>query len=307
MYLVDFFKNLFKKNNIGTIIWMILNIVLICGAFGLTAAGLYDATDNEILESVLIGLGAYIISIAIALSPVGEIIMRWQNGCRKIRDSAVLERIQPIFEEVYKKAKEKNPELPDNIKLYMSDDRSPNAFALGRHTVCITRGLLDLTDNEIKGILGHEFGHLAHKDTDTLLAITIGNLIVSIIFVVWRFIFNFIARFVNFSIGLASRTIAPIIAGFITRVFIDFLLVMAMKLWTKLGVLICMASSRANEYLADKYSFELGFGDNLCNALRKLSNLSVSADGIWAALSSSHPPMDERISRLNELLREGVY
>lgn len=306
MYLFDFFKNLFTKNNIGTAIWMILNTVLICAGFGLSAAGIYG-DDQSVVIAVILGLVAYILSITIALSPLGEAIMRLQNGCRKVDDPVFSARIQPLFNEVYAKAKMQNPELPDDIKLYMSDDASPNAFALGRHTVCVTRGLLAMSDSDIKGILGHEFGHLAHKDTDTILVISVGNLIVSIIFTVWRFIFNVVARILNFCIGLASDSLGALIAGIITRVFIDFLLVVAMKLWTKLGVLICMASSRANEYMADKYSYELGYGYDLCMALRRLEGLSYESEGIWAALSSSHPATGDRISCLNDLIRGITY
>lgn len=306
MYLVDFFKNLFKKNNIGTIIWMSFNIVFICAAFGFVAVGLYDSGAGGTVVAIILGLAAYALSIAIALSPVGETIMRWQNGCHKVEDSVILARIQPIFEEVYLNAKKKNPELPENVKLYMSEDSTPNAFAMGRHTVCFTKGLLSMSDSDIRGILGHEFGHLAHKDTDTLLVMTIGNLIVSIIFAVWRLIFSIYAKFTNIIIGIVSHSWGAVIAGMITRIFIDFVLVAAMTLWTKLGVVICMTSSRANEYLADKYSFELGYGYELCNALRRLDG-SSRAKGLWAALSSSHPATIERINKLNELIRGEVY
>lgn len=73
MYIVDFFKNLFKKNNIGTVIWMILNVIIICLVFvffsGATTAG-------DVVISIFVGLLAYVSSVAIALSPVGETIMR---------------------------------------------------------------------------------------------------------------------------------------------------------------------------------------------------------------------------------------
>lgn len=303
MYIVDFFKNLLKKNNVGTVIWMVLNVIIICLVFVLLS-GATNATD--IILSVFVGLLAYIASVAIALSPAGETIMRWQNGCHKVDDSVILARIQPIFEEVYSNAKKQNPEFPENIKLYMSEDNEPNAFAMGRHTVCVTKGLLSMNDSDIKGILGHEFGHLAHKDTDTLLVMTIGNLIVSIIFAAWRLFFNIFARIMNIIMGIASQSWGALIAGAITRIFIDFLLVAGMTLWTKLGVVICMASSRANEYLADKYSFELGYGYDLCNALRKMDGLSHSK-GLWAALSSSHPATIERINKLNQLIRGEIY
>jgi heat shock protein HtpX len=304
MYIVDFFKNLFKKNNIGTIIWMVLNIVLICGIFTYVQINTAQSADAaEIAQGIITGLVIYLISILIALSPAGEAVMRFQNGCKKINDPDIAARIQPLFDEVYANAKKLNPELPDNITLYLSDDDSPNAFALGRHTVCVTKGLLSMDGNDIKGILGHEFGHLAHKDTDTLLVMSVGNLIVSVLFAVWRFLFNVFAKIMNFILGIMSRSVGAVVAGFITRIFIDFILVALMAIWTKLGVLICMASSRANEYLADKYSFELGYGNQLAIALQKLSGGSHSSNGVFAALSSSHPATSDRIERLRQLLR----
>ncbi len=299
MYIVDFFKNLFKKNNIGTIIWMILNIAIICTIFIL---GAQPQNIEDAILAGLIGFLVYFISVAIALSPIGEMIMRWQQGCKKIGDPQIIARLEPIFQEVYANAKKLNPEIPNNVKLYINNDASPNAFAMGRHTVCCTRGLLAMSDDDIKGILGHEFGHLAHKDTDTLLVMTVGNLIVSAIFVIWRFMFNLIARVMNIIIGIASDSFGALIAGFLVRIFVDFLLGLAMTIWTKLGVIICMSSSRANEYLADRYSCQLGYGNHLSVALRKLDSSSYSVKGIWAALSSSHPDTQKRLAKINEFL-----
>ncbi|MFQ6860984.1 MAG: M48 family metalloprotease [Beduini sp.] len=45
----------------------------------------------------------------------------------------------------------------------MLDDDGANAFAKGRRTICITREMLNAPVKEIKAVLGHEFGHLAHK------------------------------------------------------------------------------------------------------------------------------------------------
>lgn len=298
MYIVDFFKNLFKKNNIGIIIWMILNISLICFIF-VAVSEAYLAED--IALSILTALGVYLVSIIIALSPIGEAILRWQNGCHKVSDPNILARIQPLFDDVYARAKSKNPELPDNIKLYMSDDETPNAFATGRHTVCFTEGLLVLSDSDIKGILAHEFGHLAHKDTDTLLVMTTGNLIVSAIFTIWRFIFNAFAVIFRFVVGIASNSVGAVIASAITRIFIDFILVAIMNLWTKLGVLICLTSSRANEFLADQYAHELGLGRELANALTVLDG-AAKPKGLWATLNSSHPATPDRVNKLNGLL-----
>lgn len=300
MYIVDFVKNLFKKNNIGILIWLVLNTALMTIILGVCFS---DAFSENVPAFVpyLIGAVVYLITVVISLSPIGEFILRLQNGCRKITRQDYLQRLTPIFEEVYAKAKAVNPELPDNIQFYMSNDKEPNAFATGRRTVCITEGMMGASDAEIKAVLGHEFGHLAHKDTDAILIVSVGNLIVSAIFVIWRVAFNLIARFLNIAISLGSNSLGAAIAGIITRVFIDWVLYIAMRLWTRLGTLLCLHASRKNEYRADEYSLNMGYGYHLCAFLDKLDPSSKSSNGLWAALNSSHPATHDRIAHMQEL------
>ena len=126
-----------------------------------------------------IPLCIYLATISIALSPIGEFIVRFQTGCKKIKDPEVMNRLEPLFYEVYQKAKMQEPLISDSVRLYMNEDESENAFATGRRTICVTRGLLNLPDEAIKATLGHEFGHLAHKDTDRCLLVVLGNTAIS--------------------------------------------------------------------------------------------------------------------------------
>lgn len=300
MYIIDFVKNLIKKNNIGIIIWLVLNTALMTIVLGVCFT---DAFPPEVPGFVpyFIGAVVYLITVVIALSPIGEFILRLQTGCRKIRRQDYLDRLTPIFNEVYSKAKENNPELPDNIQFYMSNEGEPNAFATGRKTVCITEGMMKYSDEEIKAVLGHEFGHLAHKDTDAILVVSVGNLIVSAIFVIWRFVFNLLARFINICVSIGSNSLGAAIAGMITRVCIDWILVLVMKLWTKLGALLCLHASRKNEYKADEYSLNMGYGYTLCSFLDSLDPSTSSTNGLWATLNSSHPATHDRIAHMQEL------
>lgn len=310
MYLVDFFKSLFKKSNLGELIWMIVNTILICSAFGALGYFMVDETIGMAFAFAGIGFVAYFLSIVIALSPFGEWILRFQTGCRKLEDPEILERIQPLFDHAYARAKLLDPGLSDKIKLYINYSKDPNAFACGRNTVCITQGLLAMSDYDILGILGHEFGHLAHKDTDRNQVIIVGNLIVSVIFFLIRIFVKVSVFFTRvmfqFTLGLVTRSLAAHlitwITGALTRLIIDGLLALLMVCWTKLGVWICMATSRADEYLADEYSYRLGYGILLRNALKKLDGNHVKTHDAWAALSSSHPPTPDRVAKLNILL-----
>ncbi len=294
MYVVDFFKNLFKKSNTGLIIWMVLNILLITALF----SGFY--TD---WMGALWGFLIYAASFAIALSPIGEWILRLQSHCKKITDQEVLNRLQPLFDEVYANAKTLNPELNDKIQMFLSDDEEPNAFATGRKTLCVTRGLLNYSDEQIKGVMAHEFGHLAHKDTDNVLVVAVGNLIVTTIFVIVRVVANVMMWIGEFCTAAFSRGWGGVVASIfisISRVVADFLLVLMMRAWTQLGVWLVMATSRRNEYEADAYAHQCGYGPSLSEVLASFGT-GHGKDGLFAALESSHPDNGERVRRLQEM------
>lgn len=296
MYFVDFFKNITKKNNIGVCIWLLLNTVIVSTIL----AGFFsELVNGNMVSAYLLGIAAYIMILAITLSPIGEWILRVQNGCKKITRKEYIERLEPIFREVYAKAKEQNPELPDDIQFYMCEDDTANAFATGRKTVCITEGLMRYPDRHIQAVLAHEFGHLAHKDTDAILIVAVGNLIVSAMFVIYRLIVKIFMLMVSFVFAFISEDAGSTIISIIMRIFIDFLLAVVMQVWTKLGVLICLYSSRKNENLADEYAYNLGYGVELCQFLDHLPPSKTK--GLWAALNSSHPDHDVRISYLQEL------
>lgn len=274
-YITDFAQNLFKKDNIGIIIFLILNTIIVAAIFG----------------SASLGIIVYIASLAIALSPVGEWVLRIQTGAKTIERNDHLNRLEPLFQEVLTKARKLNPSIPEDVKLFMSDDQEPNAFATGRKTVCLTQGLLNYSDAQIKAVFAHELGHLGNKDTDLILLVVIGNFIVTISFILFRVLFNIT--------GIMTSLINKSIGTLITTVLLDGVLVFFMWAWTKLGVALVMHSSRQNEYSADEFAFELGYGDNLCSVLDTFHG--STSKGLWANLASSHPESNTRIARLQGL------
>ena len=297
MYLIDFFKCLVKKNNIGLIIWLVMNSILVT----FILAAVFISLDLPQWLCYVLGFLSYIGSLAVALSPVGEFLLRIQQGCKKVTDPEVLARLEPLFKEVHERSAKITPNMNRNVRFYLSDDEDPNAFATGRNTVCVTRGLLMLSDAEIKAVLAHEFGHLAHKDTDGILVVAVGNFIVSGIFLIYRLIFTVIAWIFRL-VGFLSESAGSAIIGVITKIFVDVILGAAMWCWTKLGVLLCMHTSRKNEFLADKYAYRLGYRAQLCSALIHLSGdgdgSSTKSNGLWASLNASHPDTPSRVEAL---------
>lgn len=299
IYVVDFMIRMTGKSNIPLFIYLILNVVII----GLIASLFFML---PIGWGILAGLLIYTASISIALSPIGEAILRHQTGCRKIQDQLVVDRLEPLFREVYYKAKKADPTISEDIRLFINDDDCPNAFATGRKTVCVTRGLLSMSDEQIKATLGHEFGHLSHKDTDRILVVSIGNTVITAICVLFQIgaiiadvCMQIVAVFTGDDEGFFLSLMSSI-SRFLTLVIIQGF----MKVWTALGVALCMKTSRGNEYLADEFSVNLGYSDGLIALLSSIRG--EKPKGLFANLASSHPHSDDRIARIRSLSNAGI-
>lgn len=300
IYIVDFFKRIVRKSNITVLIYLVLNVLII----GAIMSSMMGDGAGAVIGGFFLGIVLYAISLFIALSPVGEWILRKQTGCKKIKRKEKLEFIEPIFREVYAKAKQLDPSISDDIKLYLNDDKCPNAFATGRKTICVTEGLLHMPEEQIKATLAHEFGHLSHKDTDLILCVSVGNMIVSAFILFIRLIIEF----VHFILVLCSCVVGGsegwLALGVTSLYHLAITAVVSglTWLWTKLGVILVMKASRENEFEADAFSFQCGYGNDLCALLDALpEGGGEKANGLFANLASSHPDTDDRIARMQEM------
>ncbi len=196
-------------------------------------------------------------------------------------------------------------------RLYLIPDMQPNAFATGRNpqngVVAVTQGLLQLMNyDEVKGVIAHELAHIKNRDTLIMaVAATIAGAISAVAHMFYYatlFFGNRDEDAPNPLAALALVIVAPIAA-----------------------MIVQLAISRAREYEADKTGAEIaGTPIGLANALRKLETAAqripnahaqpatahmyivnpLRGGGI-AALFSTHPPVQERVRRL-EAMSSGV-
>jgi heat shock protein HtpX len=265
---------------LGTIIFFILNASLVT---------LILASANfEFLPVVLI---IYVISVIIAFSPLGEWVLCVMVGARKMTRVDMRIRIIPLLELVYNKGKRKTPALTNKITLKVIYAPEPNAYAIGRKTICITEGLFGLPDDVIQGILAHEVAHLALRHNEIQLLIGGGNFIITILLLIIKLVYTIIAAF-SLITGYRRRSFGTAVVGLFFAGFI--------WVWTKFCLLFLMKSMRECEYEADKYAAELGYGFALARGLDAIGT-SEPQESFLKALYSTHPNTHDRIGRLQQM------
>jgi heat shock protein HtpX len=224
---------------------------------------------------------------------------------KRYRAREVDARTEPrLYGIVSKLASEADLPMP---KVYVVPDRVPNAFATGRNprhaAVAATEGILALLDDdELEGVVGHELAHVKHRDilTGTIAATVAGAIAM-------------MGRFAKSGQGQGSSS----------NIFAVMLAAVGAPL---AAVVIRMTISRVREYAADDGGAEIsGKPNSLADALEKLSGVG-GRRGILQHLNSahahmfivnplrgsrgmtsllaSHPPMEERVRRLREMVSE---
>jgi heat shock protein HtpX len=193
-------------------------------------------------------------------------------------------------------------------KVYLIDQEQPNAFATGRNpekgAVAVTTGIMRiLSREELEGVIGHELAHIKHRDilVGTVAATIAGAISYLAQMAQWAMIFG--GR--SHEEGKGGNPIAALVMMIVGPIA---------------AMLVQMAISRSREYGADEGGARIaGNPLSLANALRKLHAASqkipmevnpatshmfivnpLSGGGLLR-LFSTHPPIEERIKKLETI------
>jgi len=283
----------FLYSNVLYILWFILYFTI---AWVLLGADI----NSFIIVAIIYG-----ISISLALSPLGEIILRLIENCREPATEEERNYLMPLFEEAYQSAKEINPGLNNGIRLYIMDAMYINAFAIGRRTIAVTMGAVTtFTADELKGILAHELGHMAYGHTKALLLSVIGNLFFSVITLFFKLILIIIQLIASIVASFNVIGFGFAILAYIARLLVNI----SVFIFINLSQMILAINSRTNEIQADTFGFEMGYGRELISGLYLLHRVSLSANvGLFERMKASHPHMAYRIANLEYLENTASY
>lgn len=282
----------FIKSNYIYVLWFILYFSIVWVLLG---------EDGQAFMRTLLIYG---VSISVALSPIGEFILRIVEGARKLRTNEEKEYLLPLFEEVYENAKQENPKISDNVNIYVTDDMFVNAFAMGRKTIAVTRGAIEtFTPEELKGVIAHEFGHISYGHTKALLLSVIGNAILSVFIVIIRLCSDIFAVLTS---TFSNVSFIVVLLNIINYLF-KYVFEIALIGFLYFGQIILSLNSRSNEFQADNFAYNISYGEELISALYLLQKISVSRKmTLKERMTSSHPHIAKRIERL-ENLQEDLY
>jgi heat shock protein HtpX len=287
--------NMTQQNIVRTYVYMaILTSIVALMAYVISQASGYGSSGVGIglIIAGVMNFVAYYFSDRIVLA---------QTRAKKVSEQDSPE----YFEIVSSLARKANLPMP---AIYIIPDTAMNAFATGRDAehaaVAVTQGLLQgLNRDEIEGVIAHELSHIRNYDMRLMstVSILVGML-------------NILAN-MFWQSGLMGRSSNREDSRVNSIISIILILVTPI-----VGMLIQLAISRQREFLADASAAEVvGSPHGLISALQKLGSSKMplaTADVstahlyisnpfgdnlIFTNLFSTHPPMQDRIARLEEL------
>ncbi len=262
------------------------------------------------LTAILLAIGFLIggifgMGLALAIAVVINFVSYWYSSdmitriyhARPTKNKELLEKVKMLAH---------NAKIPVP-KLYIIPKDTPNAFATGRSQrhaiVCITEGLLSLSDDEVEAVIGHEIGHIANHD-----------MLISVVAATLAGAISYLAQIGYISLFYRNRGEGSILPVILMVVFAPLA-----------ALLIRMAVSRNREYKADRMGAMFsGNPGALASALSKISDVarhrpikgSTATSHLWivnpfkedwfTGLFSTHPPVARRIRLLKNMTHEGV-
>ena len=287
--------------------FLVLNLFIITtasilGVFITQALGIKGEWGFYIVFYSLIGFGGAFVSLALS---------RWMAKkfmkVRVIDPNSARGAELDLVNMVHSAAKRARLPAKPEVGIYAS--HQPNAFATGpskrKSLVAVSQGLLhSMNEAELEGVIAHEVAHIANGDMVTM---------------------TLLQGMINTMVLLAARFVAKLIASQMRdrSFWVEHFIFIGLQIvFSVFGAIVLCYFSRIREYRADKDGARFSSASNMISALKALQRLSggnqmtaqagssnqesynylqISGKAKKTNWFSTHPPLENRIARLERL------
>lgn len=285
-YIKSLLKTIFSKTNFGVTIFIAVNIIPICLIFA--------------YESVSYALIAFPVSLTVyffIIISIGESIARLLLKARIRIELNERNSLSVAFSNAYMIAKQKNPIISNNIKLYVFEDVTIDSYALGRNTLCISSASLELPQQELTTLFLMKFSQFSHHDSEILAILTAGNIwymALAIICKWYIYLFGFIVWFFltyfgHDSEGLFLKKIFKTLSETTEKIILIFV---------KAICLLGLSSYKNNVYINDKFVCDCGYKQELIRFLRDFEPEQIGQKTLFGTIDSMKPDKHLRLLRI---------
>lgn len=286
--------------------FLVVTTAAIVGTIITQALGIQGEWGFYLVFYSLIGFGGAFFSLAMS-----RVFAKKFMGVRVIDPKTAQGEEKDLVDMVHQMATQAR--LPKKPEVGIFESAQPNAFATGpskkKSLVAVSRGLLNGTNrNELEGVVAHEVAHIANGDMVTM---------------------TLLQGLINTMVLLAARLVAKLIVSNQRNrsIWMEHLIFIGLQIaFSLVGSIVLCYFSRIREYRADKDGARLSSVENMISALKSLqrsTQFAGAGSGARAAFTggaqnesynylqisgankknwfSTHPPLNDRIARLERL------
>lgn len=217
-------------------------------------------------------------------------------------------RITPIIKEIIDKINKtfKTKCKQEDIAIKITDSNIINTQALGHNKIIISNGCLKhFNDNQLTAILSHEFAHLYYKDSIRSTSFLLGSCATRILIYIFTISIIIQTALVNIIKKMKNGVIFSILSCFPLLMF--FPLIAFGWIGNKMFIILNAQLNKKNIYRADCFTVNLGYKNELIEALEIISNFKVESNTFKDKIMSSDIPVKLRIRAIEDEIMQKKY
>jgi len=306
-YIFGLLRTSLRPRNIGMIVFFIMNCL--CVFVPVKSAIGIAATPSQSIACFF----AFFVTYVVVILLVGELIVRLMFGGSRIIMGADTSPISIAFAEAYSAAKQQDPSLSDNIKLYACNVNYPDAYAFGRSTILVSDSASSLSQRQLRTLFLEKFAQIANHDSERIQLLIAGNVIfVGLIFIAKIMVYICVAllggamAIARMVLSIFSRSVGHMAGGlFVMSAYLNVCRVLSnavesiLLFFLNIFIRLALLSARNNYYYNDAFVCRCGYKEDLRYYLQYVEPDIRGYNSTLGTISAAKAPRLSRLSRLD--------